>query len=153
MPQEKHLDHMAASKLVMEPARLSAVSFKDDKALLLPEISTIFHQSALWIVCLHIDWLFELRVMSLQRHLDYLITPEPVLGRARLGAVSFKADKAVLQPDASATFTVSQPGKTAMSDSSQWQQVRLTTVTKALGFTPPEMSSSSYQPSGFRCLC
>ena len=133
---------MAATKPVMEPARLSAVSFKKNKALLLPELSAIFHQPALLIVCLHVDWLFELRVMSLQRHLDYLVTPEPVIGRARLGAVSFKDDKAVLQPDASATFTVGQPGKTGMSDSPQWQQVGLTEISGALNFTLQERAST-----------
>ena len=63
--------------------------------------------------------------MLLQRHLSYEETPEPAFGRARLNAVSFKEDKGVVIHDASATFTVGQPVKTAVTEGSQWQQVGL----------------------------
>lgn len=62
--------------------------------------------------------------MPLQRHLSYINTPEPLVGRSRAAAVSFKDDSAALLPDASATFTIGQPTKT-LSGSPQWQQVWL----------------------------
>ncbi len=51
-------------------------------------------------------------------------TPEPVIGRPRLNAVSFKDDKALPMADgsATATFTVGQPQKASITTSPQWQQ-------------------------------
>ena len=57
----------------------------------------------------------------MQRHMDFIDTPEPIIGRPKANAVTFKDHKFAPPGDATATFTVGQASKSGAAPI-RWQQ-------------------------------
>ena len=57
----------------------------------------------------------------MQRHMNFIDTPEPIIGRPKANAVTFKDHKVAPSGDATATFTVGQTSKSGAAPT-QWQQ-------------------------------
>ena len=69
----------------------------------------------------------------MQRHMDFIDTPEPIIGRPKANAVTFKDHKVAPSGDATATFTVGQMPKGGAAPI-RWQQESF-----CLLFTPATM--------------
>ena len=58
----------------------------------------------------------------MQKHMNFTDTPEPIIGRPKANAVTFKDHKVAPLADATATFTVDQATKSGAAPM-RWQQV------------------------------
>ena len=75
----------------------------------------------------------------MQRHLDFIETPEHVVGRPKANVVTFKDHKVAPSGNATATFTVGQTSKSS-ADTIQWQQ-----ESSSLVFTPAALPLMDYE--------